>query len=263
MPQDTFSEFLASYYDEIYQNKEYMKEIEYVDGLLQEYCGEVNSILDVDCGTGTHGIMLAERQGYSVVGIDSSEDMIAEAQRKIDRSDTEDFSVFVEEIENLNLDREFDVVLAQFGVFGYISDNETLIDAFNTIRSHIADDGLFVFDTWYGPAVFSDYPHPVQEEIDVSDGTIFKHINPEFYPQENVAELSFNYLHIDADETVTRFGEMHRIRCYFRPEIDLLARFSGFSLVDTHPYREPEDSLSDEDWNATWVLQPDEMPQSG
>lgn len=255
MADKAFSEFFSSYYDEIYQDKEYEKEVEYVNELIDRYCRTAEDILDIGCGTGTHGLMLSEK-GYTVFGIDASEGMVSEAKEKIAESGNEGFSVMHGEIENLDVDREFDVVLAQFGVIGYLPTNAQLHAAFQSIRSHIHGEGLFVFDTWYGPAVLSDPPDTLFQEFDVSDGTIFRHVGPDLRANENMADLTFDLLHVDGNDSISRFQETHPIRYYFKPEVEMLARFTGFDLIDAHPYREPEEDLGTDHWNATWVLRP-------
>ena len=68
----------ARYYNLLYKEKDYAGEAEYVHKLIQKYQPGAKSILDLGCGTGRHDILLAEK-GYSVTGVDRSEEMLAVA----------------------------------------------------------------------------------------------------------------------------------------------------------------------------------------
>jgi SAM-dependent methyltransferase len=71
-------------------------------------------ILDINCGTGTDGLYLAE-SGFSIVGIDLSPRMIAEAFRKSQNVPKASFrEASYENLEELE-PRAFDLVLSNFG----------------------------------------------------------------------------------------------------------------------------------------------------
>ncbi|MDP2884840.1 MAG: class I SAM-dependent methyltransferase [Ignavibacteria bacterium] len=71
-------------------------------------------ILDINCGTGTDGIHLAEK-GFSIVAVDLSSRMIAEANRKSQGLPNAQFLVAsYENIDHIAAN-EFDLVLSNFG----------------------------------------------------------------------------------------------------------------------------------------------------
>jgi len=81
---------MKQWYEELFENyaKTYEREnfttgtSAEVDFIEKEMHHRKNArILDVGCGTGRHAIELAKR-GYSVVGIDLSESMLAHARKK-------------------------------------------------------------------------------------------------------------------------------------------------------------------------------------
>jgi len=77
-----FASLYAATYDALYRDKDYDGEVALVERLFREHgVGEVSSVLDLGCGTGSHAIRLAAR-GYEVVGVERSEAMLEVARRK-------------------------------------------------------------------------------------------------------------------------------------------------------------------------------------
>ena len=75
----------ASVYDTFMDNIPYEEWGEYLKGLLKEYKIEDGLVLDLGCGTGTMTEILAS-EGYDMIGIDNSEDMLEIAQEKKEKS---------------------------------------------------------------------------------------------------------------------------------------------------------------------------------
>ena len=72
---------LALSYDALTTDVGYRRRAEYLDRLLKKSRLPVHTVLDLACGTGTLTCLLAE-MGYEMIGVDGSEDMLAQAQTK-------------------------------------------------------------------------------------------------------------------------------------------------------------------------------------
>src|SRR3990172_1554551 len=72
----------ARYYDLLYHDKDYRAETEFVEQLIRKHAPGARHIFELGCGTGIHGIMLAEK-GYEVTGLDLSERMLAMAAQRV------------------------------------------------------------------------------------------------------------------------------------------------------------------------------------
>ena len=68
-------------------------------------------------------------------------------------------------IRTLNLNRRFDAVISLFHVMSYQTSNENLGKAVRTAARHLAPDGIFIFDFWYGPAVLAERPERREKEL--------------------------------------------------------------------------------------------------
>ena len=113
-----------------------MAETNYVDNLIQEF-GRCNSktMLDLGCGTGKHAELFCD-QGYKVHGVDLSEEMLKEAEKR--RQSKEDkLSFSLSNISNLALSEKFDVVVSLFHVVSYQNSNKDLIKTFEVAIDHL------------------------------------------------------------------------------------------------------------------------------
>ena len=93
---------------------------EYGKGLLEFVPAGTNKILDLGCGTGTLTMELAKRCDY-VLGIDSSETMIREAQRSYPN-----LAFAVADALDISDECEWDIVFSN-AVFHWISNHELLL----------------------------------------------------------------------------------------------------------------------------------------
>ena len=143
----------AEYYDILYRDKDYESECDFIEEIFAKYSAmEVKTILDAGCGTGGHAIPLAKR-GYKVVGIDKSEIMIKKAREK-----SKDVEFYVNDITDFKFDKKFDTCIAMFAVVSYITSTGDVLKAFENIREHLKENGLFISDVWNGLAVLRLLP---------------------------------------------------------------------------------------------------------
>ena len=76
MPFDAYSR----YYDLLYRDKDYRREVDYVVQLLKTNGVEGHDILEFGSGTGKHGRLLSDL-GYNVHGIELSSEMVSQAEK--------------------------------------------------------------------------------------------------------------------------------------------------------------------------------------
>lgn len=223
----------ARYYDLIYTDKDYTAESRYIHELLQVHAPHAKTVLDLGCGTGRHDVLLTE-QGYHVHGVDMSEQMLTEAERR--RSElnpciSELLSFSYGDVRNVRLEQEFDAVVSLFHVMSYQTSNEDLLSAFQTAASHLKSGGVFLFDCWYGPAVLTDRPEVRVKRLEDEVIEVVRIAEPEMHANENIVNVNYQILIRDkASEAVKVLRETHRMRYLFKPEVELLLKNSGFKM---------------------------------
>ena len=181
----------AKYYNLLYANKDYAAESAYILGLIKQYTPNSKTILDLGCGTGGHAFEWA-KNGFDVTGIDISEDMLAAAHKRLDKDDLNNLRFESGDIRTARTGELYDVVTAMFHVMSYQTSNDDLLAAFETARAHVKDNGLFVFDFWYGPAVLSDPPHKRNLEIEDHAISVKRKTTPLMHFNRNVVDVNFD-----------------------------------------------------------------------
>jgi len=135
----------AEYYDLLHTG---------LPGDAEFYVGQAVRIggetLEIGCGTGRITLAMA-LSGVDVTGLDDSQSMLEVCQAKAEevgglrgalslvRSDMRDFE----------LGRRFDLVVMPYRTFMHLLDDQERRTCLASIRNHMKDDGLFIFDTWH------------------------------------------------------------------------------------------------------------------
>jgi SAM-dependent methyltransferase len=100
-------------------------------------------VLDVGCGVGRWSRLLAAR-GASVVGVDLSPTMIAQAQQRAQADGVADRCRFrVQDLSQLKVDEQFDMILG-VTVLQHILDAAALRSALTAMTAHLAPGGRMV-----------------------------------------------------------------------------------------------------------------------
>ena len=247
-----FGNLYSQYYDLIYEDKNYFSEVEYIDSLIKKNCENTTTLLDMGCGTGKHAELLCEK-GYKVHGIDLSQDMLKVAnKRKIGKEDRLDFSH--SSIQNLNIDKKFDVITSLFHVMSYQNTNSELLKAFEVTKKYLNVHGIFIFDFWYGPAVLTDLPVTRIKRLENDNIKITRFAEPVIYPQKNIVDVGYDIFNEDKiTKKIVEKKELHKMRYFFDTELEFLCERVGFNILKKYEWmsdRKP----SFKSWNVVWIV---------
>jgi SAM-dependent methyltransferase len=246
----------ARYYDLIYQDKDYAAEAGFIRSLIREYAPNAKLLLDLGCGSGRHAVRLAQ-DGYSIVGVDRSEEMLAAAQQRsadLTSDERKRLNFRAGDLRSVRLQQTFDVVVALFHVMSYQTSNDDLLAAFTTARTHLRAGGLFIFDCWYGPGVLTDPPKARIKQLKAADGAeVVRFSEPRMNPNANVVDVEFTlFVVAGGTNQCHRIHETHTMRYLFSPEIDLLSNSVGFEVVSRTQWLS-RSALDSSCWNACYV----------
>ena len=246
MKVDTSFKDYAEYYDLIYKDKNYEREVGFIEEIFENIC-RPKKILEVGCGTGNYTKILLER-GYEVTALDISKDMLKIARRKC-------ACEFIKgDIRSVSITDNFDACIAMFAVMGYITKNFDIIKALNNIHRHLKPNGIFVFDVWNGLAVMRFLPEQRIKEVENGEIKIVRVAVPNLRAFDHICEVNYKLLILNkAESTVNEINEKHVVRFYFPQEIKYYLENAGFEVLKICPFLDLNGKVDENVWNITVI----------
>jgi SAM-dependent methyltransferase len=229
----------AEYYDLLYNEKKHSSEVFYIQKLLKKYSPGSQVLLELGCGTGIHASLLA-KLGYKIHGVDFSKNMLRYANKRRSELSEETLSrlsLSQGDIRNIRLNRKFDAIISIFHVINYLTANKELQETLQTVVDHLKPGGIFIFDSWYGPAVLSNPPTVRIKRFENDEIRVVRISEPFLHPDENVVDVKYQlFIRCKKTGTVKEINEIHRMRYLFKPEINILCNKFGLTLLDHHEW---------------------------
>jgi SAM-dependent methyltransferase len=239
----------STYYDLLYKDKNYKEETDYITRVLKELDPSVKNILELGSGSGSHASFLSEK-GFDITGIERSGSMVQESlQKKIPN-----FTPIQADITDFKLHQEFDAVVSLFHVISYLTHNDSLIKCLQLVYQHLKPQGLFLFDFWYTPAVYSLKPETRIRRLEDESISVVRIAESTTHSQTNVVDVNFE-VHIQDKKTLQTqiLKELHPMRHFSIPELDFLAKLTGFEMVRSEEYVTGK-TPSENTWGVCLIL---------
>ncbi len=249
----------AQYYNLLYRDKDYAAEVVYIEQLLHQHSAKpVHSILDLGCGTGNHDFIFAQK-GYDVTGVDLSEQMVAIATSRA--TDIPNVHFLCGNAQEIQIGKEFDAVISLFHVMSYQTSNSALSSCLKNAYTHLKQDGLFLFDFWYGPAVLVDPPTIRIKRLENDKIRVVRLAEPKMLPNENVVEVHYEIWveeiqtpKVSENHQLKMIHEVHPMRYLFLPELKFMLEQIGFHVLQDLEWMSYK-GLSADSWNGLLVAQ--------
>lgn len=223
-------ESFASVYDVFMNEIDYPVWIKYIQDTWKNLGKNPETVVDLGCGTGNISIPLA-KAGFTVIGVDISQEMLAEAQRK---ALLEEISMpfFCQDMAELELPYQVDCVLSLCDCMNYLTEDGELSAAFSAIREHLNPKGLFLFDmnTKYKfKEVLGDNTYAA-----MTDEAAYFWENS-FDEEDQINEYYVNFfIRQENKETYERVEEYHYERAYSLEEVQDCLEKNGFELLNVY-----------------------------
>lgn len=220
----------ASVYDIFMDEIDYPAWVQYVQDSWKRLGIIPESVIDLGCGTGNITIPLA-KAGIYVYGVDISEEMLAEAERKA-FSQGLSIPFFCQDMVEMSLPYRVDCVLSLCDSLNYLTEEGELSAAFSAVKRHLNPRGLFLFDmnTEYKfKAVLGEKTYAAMAE----DAAYFWENSFDEEAQINEYYVSF-FLREKNKETYERVEEYHYERAYSLEEVKKCLEENGFELLTVY-----------------------------
>lgn len=247
---ENFNKNYSRYYDLLYKDKDYKAESDYVINLIHAQNPFAKSILELGSGTGNHAAFLC-KEGFSVTGLERSADMVALAEEKAIKG----FTSVVADITAFDIPQEFDAAISLFHVVSYLTHNDKLLSCFRIVNKHLKQNGVFIFDVWYTPAVYFQKPETRIKRLEDERLKVTRIAEPEIHYNENVVDVNYEIiLENKSAQTTEVFKEKHPMRHFSIPEIELMATFTGFKVIKAEEFLSAKRPGKDT-WGICFVIQ--------
>ena len=229
----------ASVYDLFMDNIPYRAWCDYVTSLLKEDGVEDGLVLDLGCGTGKLTRLLAG-EGYDMIGVDNSEDMLELAMEKRMESG-KDILYLLQDMREFELYGTVRAIVSVCDSVNYITEPEELEEVFRLVNNYLDPKGVFLFDfnTVY------KYKEVMGDTVIAEDRGECSFIWDNFYYEEeriNEYDLTL-FIQEDANEDLyRRYQETHYQRGYTLEEMKELVECSGLvfeAAYDAVTHEEP------------------------
>ena len=218
----------AQVYDMFMDNVDYPAWSKYLIQLLKEYQVEDGLVLDLGCGTGNMTELLA-KEGYDMIGVDNSEDMLEIASEKRAESGL-NILYLLQDMREFELYGTVRAVVSICDSMNYIMEPEELTQVFRLANNYLDPGGVFIFDlnTEY------KYKELMGENTFAEDRTESSFIWQNYYDEkERINEYDLT-LFIREGELYRKFEETHFQRCYSLDEVKAAAEAAGMEFVTAY-----------------------------
>lgn len=217
----------AEVYDTFMDNVPYDDWVRDIHKKLKENSINDGLILDLGCGTGTITEKMA-RLGYDMIGVDSSEDMLAIAMDKNVKSGL-NILYLCQDIADFELYGTVRAIVCCCDTINYVTDENDLLTVFKLVNNYLDPDGVFLFD------INSENKY---ENI-LSDNTFAENRENASFIWENTYDIKSRIneyaltLFIEEDDgKYCKYEEFHYQRAYSKEEIQVLLNDANLKIVD-------------------------------
>ena len=219
---DAYTGF-ARVYDTFMEETPYDKWCDRIAEILKENGIKDGLLCELGAGTGEMTRRLRDR-GYDMIGVDSSEEMLAVAKAK---EETEDILYLCQDMREFELYGTVRGIVSVCDSINYITDTKDLTKVFKLVNNYLDPAGIFVFDF--------NTKHKYRDVI--GDTVIAENRDDEsfiwensYYPEEDINEYDITFFVREGD-LFRKFTETHVQRGYTLSEIKKSLAAAGLVFV--------------------------------
>ena len=222
---DSYSE-LASCYDLFMDETPYDRWMQYILEKFDKYNVPKELVLDLGCGTGTLTQMLAD-EGYDMIGVDSSAEMLEMAQEKRVESGL-DILYLMQDMREFELYGTVRAVVSVCDSVNYLLSNEDVIQTFKLVNNYLDPKGLFIFDfnTIY------KYAEVIGDTTIAENRDDYSFIWENYYDEESHINEYEVTIFAREEEYYTKTVETHLQRGYTIEEMVSFIEKAGMELLE-------------------------------
>ena len=218
----------AGVYDVFMDNVNYREWADYIIETLAQDGIRDGLVLELGCGTGTVTEMLADA-GYDMIGIDNSEEMLAEAMEKRAESG-HDILYLLQDMQDFELYGTVRAVISVCDSMNYLTDEEDLEYLFALVNNYLDPGGIFVFDL-----KTIELYRSIGESVIAEDREDCSFIWDNYFDEKDcINEYMLSIFVKGDDNRYDKFSEEHYQRAYTVEEIKEALNLAGLEFVTVY-----------------------------
>ena len=198
--------------------------------LLKEYQVEDGLVLDLGCGTGNMTELLA-KEGYDMIGVDNSEDMLEIASEKRAESGL-NILYLLQDMREFELYGTVKAVVSICDSINYILEEDDLREVFSLVNNYLDPKGMFIFD------LNTKYKYEQMGETTIAENREeASFIWDNYYdPEEEINEYELAIFIPEGEDSdlYRKFEEVHYQRAYDLATIRRLLEEAGMEFVTAY-----------------------------
>ncbi len=223
---------ISGIYDKINSEIDYSAWADFIEDCFNEYSKDKPSlVLDLACGTGSMTLELA-RRGYDMIGIDGSEDMLAEAYNRMYDCEMSGILYLRQDMRAFELYGTVGAVTCCLDSINYLSGDGELEKCLACVHNYLDPDGLFIFDVntpYKFENIYADNSYIHEDERD-GKATLCAWQN-DYDKESRLCSFYLSVFEEGEDGRYTRTDEIQTERCFDRAEIKAALEDAGFEVI--------------------------------
>ena len=222
---------LASSYDRLTNDVDYAAVVDFYQQILEREGLHPRTAVDLACGTGSVGLLLAQK-GLKVTAVDMSEEMLCEAAQKAQEQNLP-VTFVCQKLQKLCLPRGVDLAVCALDSLDYITDPADCRTAIGRIYKALNPGGCFIFDV------------NTPEKLRAMDGQVFLDEDEDVYcvwrgefdEQTNICSYGMDLFQRSGNAWLRSFEE-HREYAYSREQLTEYLKQAGFTHIAVYADRQ-------------------------
>ena len=237
----------ARVYDKFTENTDVEDRAAFTVELLRKYGVNDGLVLDLACGTGRLSEALI-RAGYDLICTDVSEDMLAEARRRL-QPYGEKALVLQQDMRAIDLYGTVRACVCSLDSLNHLTSAEDVAHVFALVSLFTEPGGVFVFDVnsvYKHEAVLADNTFVYEDDTDL---LVWQN---EYDPLDHTVQMLIDVFSLRTDGAYDRFSEEITERAYAAEELTEMLSGAGFREICVFGDRRmaPPDETEERIWFA-------------
>jgi ubiquinone/menaquinone biosynthesis C-methylase UbiE len=230
-------------YDQMYKNKNYSFETDYLKKLIIRK--KINNLLDLGCGTCSHLINLS-RLCKNAFGVDINNEMLQLGKEKIKKKKIKNIKLFNKNILNFKSKKKFEIIISLFHVVNYLHKKKEISNFFSLASKMLKKDGILIFDFWHKHSN-SLKKSKTLKIIKNKKYIIKRTANSKYNPKTHKTTVDFHYSvkNLKTGDN-NHFSERHKMISFDKSKLIKLSNLHGLTFVSAYKWLTKKDlRLSD------------------